>query len=71
PGPNRLLKWGVTETPAYGPGTGCGLIAHGHDDLLISAALTATLDQLDWPGPGKGAAVETPDPLEAIDEATW
>lgn len=35
PGPGRLLRWSV---PA----------GRGHDDLLISAALTARLDQIDW-----------------------
>jgi hypothetical protein len=35
PGPGRLLRWGV---PAN----------QGHDDLLISAALTARLDLIDW-----------------------
>ena len=35
PGPGRLLRWSV---PA----------ARGHDDLLVSAALTARLDGVDW-----------------------
>jgi hypothetical protein len=35
PGPGRVLRWGV---PA----------GRGHDDLLISAALTARLDEIDW-----------------------
>lgn len=35
PGPGRLLRWSV---PAN----------RGHDDLLISAALTARLDKIDW-----------------------
>ncbi len=35
PGPGRTLRWGV---PA----------SRRHDDLLISAALAARLDQLDW-----------------------
>lgn len=35
PGPGRLLRWSV---PA----------GRGHDDLLISAALTARLDKADW-----------------------
>lgn len=65
-GPNRLLKWGVWDDPAYD-----GLIAYGHDDLLISAALTAILDNQDWPGSAEGAAVETGDVLEDIDDADW
>lgn len=35
PGPGKLLRWSV---PA----------ARGHDDLVISAALTAVLDGVDW-----------------------
>jgi hypothetical protein len=35
PGPGKLLRWSV---PAN----------RGHDDLLISTALTARLDQIDW-----------------------
>ncbi|MDQ2655343.1 MAG: hypothetical protein M3Z20_20110, partial [Chloroflexota bacterium] len=35
PGPGRLLRWSV---PA----------GRGHDDLLVSAALTARLDRVDW-----------------------
>lgn len=35
PGPNRLLRWSVP-------------VSSGHDDLLISAALTAQLDVIDW-----------------------
>jgi hypothetical protein len=35
PGPGRLLRWSV---PAN----------RGHDDLLVSAALTARLDAIDW-----------------------
>ncbi len=35
PGPGRLLRWSV---PA----------SRGHDDLLVSAALAARLDRLDW-----------------------
>jgi hypothetical protein len=65
-GPNRLLRWGVWEPPAYD-----GRIARGHDDLLMSAALTAILDAQDWPGSAEGATVETGDPLEEIDDAGW
>ena len=35
PGPGKLLRWSV---PA----------SRGHDDLLISTALTARLDEIDW-----------------------
>jgi hypothetical protein len=46
PGPGRLLRWSV---PAN----------RGHDDLLVSAALVARLDAIDWrPRTAKGAAPE-------------
>ena len=35
PGPGKLLRWSV-------------LPSRGHDDLLISTALTARLDEIDW-----------------------
>jgi hypothetical protein len=35
PGPNRLLSWEVPD-------------ARTHDDLLVSAAMVAVLDELDW-----------------------
>jgi hypothetical protein len=65
-GPERLLRWGVREAPAYD-----GRIARGHDDLLMSAALCAILDGQDWPGSAEGATVEVGDALEEIDEAAW
>jgi len=65
-GPNRTMKWGVWETPAYD-----GQIAYGHDDLLISAALVAILDQQPWPGTGQSTAVAQPDVLDSIDRAGW
>lgn len=64
--PNHTLRWGVWEAPGYD-----GAIAYGHDDLLISAALCALLDDVAWPGPARGASVETGDPLEEIDAVGW
>jgi hypothetical protein len=66
PGPQKAMRWGVWEAPAYD-----GLVARGHDDLLISAALTAILDELDVPGDAVGTAVPTPDALQEIDHAQW
>ena len=60
------MKWGVWEHPAYD-----GLIAHGHDDLIISAALCAVLDAQEWPGIAVGHAVQAPDVLSEIDKAGW
>ena len=65
-GPGKLMSWGVWETLAFD-----GLIARGHDDLLISAALTAVLDKQEWPGVGESGVVEMADELEEIDEAEW
>jgi hypothetical protein len=39
-GPAHRLSWGVWETPAYD-----GVIARGHDDLLIASAFVAVLDK--------------------------
>lgn len=65
-GPQQAMKWGVWESPGYD-----GLIARGHDDLLISAALTAVLDKQEWPGTGESAVVGVRDELEEIDRAEW
>ena len=66
PGPRRHMRWAVTETPSYD-----GIIARGHDDLLISAALVAILDQQEWIGTGHSSQVERPDPIANIDRAPW
>jgi len=65
-GPGQQIKWGVWESPGYD-----GLIARGHDDLLISAALTAVLDKQPWPGTGESTIVERTDELDEIDQAQW
>lgn len=65
-GPGQAMKWGVWDTVAYD-----GLVAHGHDDTLISAALTAVLDKQDWPGTGVSATVKLPDLLDEIDAGEW
>ena len=66
PGPDKLLRWGVWETPAYD-----GLIARGHDDLLVSASLTALLDQLEWTATGESALIRRRDALKEIDGGSW
>jgi hypothetical protein len=65
-GDAKSISWGVWESPAYD-----GLIARGHDDLLISAALTAVLDRQGWPGTGPSATVPQADVLADIDGAEW
>lgn len=62
--PTRL-KWGVWEPPSYD-----GLIAKGHDDLLISAALTAILDEQTW-GIGDSRIIAAPDPLADYATRGW
>jgi hypothetical protein len=66
PGPGERIRWGVWQTPAYD-----GLIAHGHDDLLLSAALSTILDQQDWQATGTAEIVHRTDPLQEIDDSTW
>jgi len=65
-GPGKRMSWGVFEPPAYD-----GLVARGHDDLIISAALCSVVDKLAIPGDAVGQAVFQADPLEAIDAGTW
>jgi len=56
PAPDRL-RWGVWERTSYD-----GLVARGHDDLLVSAAMTAVLDGMTW-GEAESSIVPAPDPL--------
>lgn len=67
PGPSKTLRWGVWETPAYD-----GLIAHGHDDLLVSLSLLTVLERHlpTWTNV-ESFTVPTPDPMEDIDAASW
>jgi hypothetical protein len=65
-GPGQTMRWGVWEPVAYD-----GLIAYGHDDLLISAALTGVLDRQDWPTTGVSGVVARRDALEEIDAGAW
>lgn len=66
PGPGERIRWGVWDSPAYD-----GLIAHGHDDLLISAALCTILDLQDWAWTGTAEIVQRADPLDEIDKGEW
>lgn len=64
PGPNKTVRWGVpdgTRDPASGE-----LV---HDDLLISAALLALLDEQDWSISSPTIVIQGRDPLEDIDNA--
>lgn len=62
PGPQKTVRWGVpdgTRDPASG--------ALVHDDLLISAALAAVLDEQEWCAGGAALVVAGRDPLEELD----
>jgi hypothetical protein len=61
-GPGHPLRWGVPD------GTRDALDGQPvHDDLLLSAALCACLDGLDWSPTGAPLVVRGADPLEEID----
>jgi hypothetical protein len=66
PGPGERIRWGVWESPAYD-----GLVARGHDDLLVSAVLCTELDNEPWPGTGSAAIVQSSDPLAEVDRGEW
>ncbi len=58
PGPGRRLRWGVRQ-------------GRGHDDLLISAALCAALEDEGW-GSGLSFMIPPVDPIEEMDNAySW
>ncbi len=61
-GPGKLMRWGVSAS-ARDPETGELM----HDDLLLSAALCAVLDQQPWSLPG-GFVVQAADPMKQIDQ---
>jgi len=64
PGPNKTVRWGVpdgTRDPASGE-----LV---HDDLLISAAMLALLDEQHWSISAPTLVIQARDPLEDIDNA--
>ncbi len=60
-GPERWLKWSVPEGTADPLG---GLL---HDDLVISAAMTATLDELEWRLALPPQIIQAKDPLKEMD----
>lgn len=63
-GPAKELRWGVpdgTRDPADG--------ALVHDDLLLSAALSAALDRQPWAASGAALLVSAQDPLDEMDRS--
>ncbi|MFN8498549.1 MAG: hypothetical protein U0641_11915 [Anaerolineae bacterium] len=66
-GLNGRLQWGVWEAPRYD-----GLVARGHDDLLLSAALCVELDERPIAGGREVGDVVTPsDPIAALDGGAY
>lgn len=62
PGPQKRVRWGVPDG-RRNPATG-GLV---HDDLLISAALCAVLDNKDWSVSAPAFVIQAHDPLDELD----
>jgi len=65
-GPQKTMRWGVWEAAGYD-----GIVARGHDDLLISAALCSILEQHTVPGDAIGVSIDAGDVLKDIDAADW
>jgi hypothetical protein len=62
-GPDKKMKWGVPDG-ARNPASG-DLV---HDDLVLSAALVAALDEQDWSVTGPALVVPGIDPLLEMDK---
>ena len=60
PGPARSLRWGVPEGKRGASGQ------FVHDDALLSLALVAIIDRLDWHTATPAASVEGFDPLDVM-----
>ena len=63
PGPNRTMRWSVPDG-TRDPGTG-ELV---HDDYILSAALCAVLDDLEWSVSGPPVVSRAADPLAVMDK---
>jgi hypothetical protein len=63
PGPEHKIKWGSPEG-ARDPIDGSYL----HDDLVLSAALTAVLDEQEWTPAGPNLIIQGIDPLKEMDK---
>ncbi len=64
--PGRLMKWGVADG-SRDPLTGEFM----HDDLLISAALSAVLDTCAWYDPAPALVIRGQDPLFELDRGEF
>ena len=63
-GPERSIRWGVPEA-TRDPMDGSKL----HDDLVLSAAMTAVLDEQTWGEAGQTLLIQAADPLSEMDGA--
>jgi len=61
PGPERLLRWSVPEGARDPEG---GLL---HDDLAVSAAMVAVLDELSWGVSSQSVLIPASDPILEMD----
>lgn len=62
PGVERRIKWGVPDGMRNAAG------GYVHDDLVLSAALCAVLDEEDWSVSGSPLVVPAVDPIKAMDK---
>jgi hypothetical protein len=63
-GPEKTLHWGVPEGARD-----LGSRQLLHDDLLISAAMTAVLDEQDWACPAEPMLITVADPIREMERA--
>jgi hypothetical protein len=62
-GPGRIMSWGIPD------GTRDSITGDLlHDDLILSAALCAVLDEQEWYAGGAAVMVRASDPIEAMDK---
>ena len=58
PGPGKLMRWGVAD-PAV------------HDDFVMSAALVAVLDGVEWSVEVEGEVIEPREHLRGVDRGRF
>lgn len=69
----RKMRWGVPETATVEDWDPAGRVIKRpvHDDRVIAAALTAVLDDQDWPLVQESALIRRKDVLREIDRGEW
>nr|MBC7245515.1 hypothetical protein [Chloroflexota bacterium] len=58
PGPGKVMRWGVRDATV-------------HDDMLVSAALVAVLDKLEWREEVEGEVIAPNDYLDDVDRGAF